>query len=258
MNTPLELLKQEIQALNDRLLNHPLYGSVDSEIKLRLFMESHIYAVWDFMSLLKQLQLNLTCVSTPWVPVGNADTRFLINEIVLGEESDVDEDGIRTSHFELYLKAMKQVGANTQPINVLLDLIRQGNSVSDAMASASLPLYIKEFLNTTFSFVEANKVHEIAAVFTFGREDVIPQMFIRLVNDIEARVPGTISTFKYYLERHIEVDGDHHSHLALQMTELLCGTDEQKWKEAIDAAKKAIEARIGLWDGIYEIMIHMN
>jgi len=258
MNTSLDHLKKEIQPLNQRLLNHPLYGSVDSEVKLRLFMESHIYAVWDFMSLLKQLQLNLTCVSTPWIPIGNADTRFLINEIVLGEESDVDEVGVRTSHFELYLKAMRQVGANTQPINVLLDLIKEGNSVSDAMAKANLPFYIKEFLSTTFSFVEANKVHEIAAVFTFGREDVIPQMFIRLVNDIEARVPGTISTFKYYLERHIEVDGDHHSHLALQMTELLCGTDEQKWKEAIDAAKKAIEARIGLWDGIYEIMIHMN
>jgi len=255
MTTSVQQIKTALNALNEQLLGHKLYKEVQSIDSLQLFMEAHIFAVWDFMSLLKTLQTHLTCTTAPWVPVGNADTRYLINEIVLGEESDVDEEGNRISHFELYLKAMRQVGANTELIDTFLGYINAGNSVNEALALANVPSYIQQFVKTTFSFIESGKPHIVASVFTFGREDVIPEMFIRLVADIEARVPGTIGTFKYYLERHIEVDGDHHSHLALEMTTLLCSNSINKWQEATFAAQEAIASRISLWDGIYAQLV---
>jgi hypothetical protein len=60
-----------------------------------------------------------------------------------------------------------------------------------------------------------------------------------------------VSIFKYYLERHIEVDGDHHSHLALAMTEKLCEKEHLFWAEAEETTKRALQNRINLWDAAY-------
>ncbi len=243
-------LQTEIEPLRNQLINHPLYKSILSAAELRVFMEHHIFAVWDFMSLLKALQQKLTCTTIPWVPVGSANTRYLINEIVTGEESDVDQHGNRTSHFELYLQAMQQAGCNAAPIQGLLQSLAQGIDVTAAINGENIPVAAAQFLKHTFSVIDTGKPHLIAAVFTFGREDLIPGMFISMVKHIAENAPGTIDTFIYYLERHIEVDGDHHAHLAYEMTAELCGTDEQKWNEAIAAVKDALQARINLWDGI--------
>lgn len=71
-------------------------------------MTDHIYAVWDFMSLLKALQRHLTCVDVPWVQVGGSQARRLVNSIVLDEESDLETGPV--SHYELYLSAMEEIG----------------------------------------------------------------------------------------------------------------------------------------------------
>src|SRR5690606_15785274 len=81
----------------------------------------HVYAVWDFMSLLKALQINLTCTTTPWIPIGNPQIRYLINEIVLAEETDIDQAGNRLSHYEMYIDAMKDLGANISHIEGLIN-----------------------------------------------------------------------------------------------------------------------------------------
>jgi hypothetical protein len=217
---------------------------------LRIFMEHHIFAVWDFMSLLKALQQKLTCTNVPWVPVGSANTRYLINEIVTGEESDIDQHGNRVSHFELYLAAMEQAGFNTDPVNKLLHQLAQGDSVTDALNADDIPAAAAQFVKHTFDVINTGQAHLIAAVFTFGREDLIPGMFISMVKQISNSAPGKIDTFVYYLERHIEVDGDHHSHLAYEMTAELCGEDDVKWLTATQAVKQALQSRIDLWNGI--------
>ena len=84
----LEAIRSRIAPARTRLLAHPLYARMASLDDVRVFMGSHVFAVWDFMSLLKRLQRDLTCVTVPWVPVGDAEVRFLINEIVCGEESE--------------------------------------------------------------------------------------------------------------------------------------------------------------------------
>jgi hypothetical protein len=246
----LSQLKQDIEPLRLQLIHHPVYSQLTSLHELTVFMEHHVFAVWDFMSLLKALQRHLTCVDLPWVPKGNAVTRYLINEIVTGEESDVDQNGNRTSHFELYLKSMQQAGARTASINLLLKLLANGTSVSQALRQCEAPEAVVAFVENTFDTIQTNKAHVQAAVFTFGREDLIPGMFISFVRELHTQEPGKISIFKYYLERHIEVDGDTHSQLAYQMTQELCGMDEAKWAEATIAVKMALQARLKLWDSI--------
>lgn len=251
MNEHIKKLQAEIEPLRAQLINHPVYSGIRSISDLRIFMEHHVFAVWDFMSLLKSLQRELTCVQLPWVPQGSAETRFLINEIVLGEESDVDERGKRTSHFELYLAAMEQAGCDTTSIYTFIDHIREGVSWEQSLGMSHVPAGSASFVRGTFSFIE-QPAYVQAAVFTFGREDLIPGMFISFVKELAAQTANKVDILKYYLERHIEVDGDHHSHLAYAMTEELCGDDQGKWEEATIAVKQSLMQRIELWNSILD------
>lgn len=255
MNAYIQKIQQEIEPLRQEIINHKVYGVINNTDSLKIFMQYHVFAVWDFMSLLKSLQNNLTCTSVPWFPVGTADTRFLINEIVVGEESDVDQDGNRISHFELYLNGMKQANANSSMIETFIKELKQQNNLEMAFELANVPNAARDFVRFTFQTIHTGKPHLQAATFTFGREDLIPNMFHSIINDIDKMFPDSISIFKYYLERHIEVDGGHHSHLALEMTANLCCTDEQYWKEATESTIASLKSRIALWDGVYDEII---
>ncbi len=251
MNSYIQKIQTNTETLRTQIVNHPSYKNITNLDSVRTFMEHHIYAVWDFMSLLKALQIKLTCTTLPWMPTNSPQVRFLINEIVCGEESDIafGREG-HTSHFELYLEAMQQSGASTAGIEELLNLIINGTSIEEAIEKADIPEAAKNFLRFTFEVIATDKPHVIAAVFTFGREDLIPNMFHTIVGDINERFPNQVEVFKYYLDRHIEVDGDHHSHLALEMVSELCGNDETKWQEAEAYTTRALESRIQLWDGV--------
>lgn len=248
----LNQLRTAIAADRDLLVNHRVYTAVQSIAHVQVFMKYHVFAVWDFMSLLKALQSRLTSVTTPWLPVGSAATRYLINEIVTGEESDVDADGNRMSHFELYLQAMTQAGAETGPIIGLLDALRQGKSLEVAISDVRIPEAARRFMEFTFHLIEGGKPHVLAAVFTFGREDLIPDMFLQMITQLKRQFPDRLDILHYYIERHIEVDGTHHAHLAYQMTEELCGADAAKWEEATEAVRQALQARATLWQGIVD------
>ena len=227
--------------LNHRkeLLNHSLYSNIKTIDDLRDFVEIHIFAVWDFMSLLKSLQYNLTCTSSPWKPVGDSKVRRLINSIVLEEESDVDMNGMPSSHFEMYLDAMKQCKANTNNIETFISQVS-----SNYIPSVSKG--VDDFLNTTFKVIDSGQSHKIAAAFTFGREDLIPDMFTAIVKEYNSE--NHLSKFVYYLERHIELDGGEHGPLALQLISDLCGDDKIKWKEVEETAICCLIARKKLWD----------
>lgn len=249
-NSRIALLKTEIEPLRQELIYHELYKNIRTIDDLVVFMEHHVFAVWDFMSLLKSLQQTLTSTNVPWMPTGNANTRYLINEIVLGEESDVDADGNRSSHFELYLQAMQQAGSSLAGIHSLFNELAGGKNIDEALIIANIPAAARRFVQHTFDVIDTGKPYLQAAVFTFGREDLIPGMFISMVKEISKQLPGKVDTLLYYLERHIEVDGEHHSQLAYQMTAELCGNDDNKWIEATEAVKEALKVRIALWDGI--------
>ena len=99
------------------------------------------------MSLLKALQNKLTCTTTPWLPIGNPQVRYLINEIVVAEETDLAFDGTRQSHFEMYLDAMQQCGANTKEINAFLENVKTTQNIFVSIKQSDLHPNVKAFLD---------------------------------------------------------------------------------------------------------------
>ena len=250
MNSLQESLNAAIAAERRALLEHRLYSHLRTLEHLAVFMEHHVFAVWDFMSLLKALQARLTCVSVPWLPQGNAPVRRLVNEIVLGEESDALPAGGAASHFELYLQAMREAGAETAQVEHFIRQLGSGQTVDGALEQAGVPAVVGSFVRHTFAVIERGRPHEIAAAFTYGREDLIPELFTQLVHGLERQFPGKLVTLRYYLDRHIELDGDEHGEMGRQMVNLLCEGDSLRENEAAQAAVEALQSRILLWDGI--------
>jgi hypothetical protein len=241
------LTSELISTLTTQLRTHSLYKAVQTPAALQIFAEHHVFAVWDFMSLLKSLQRSLTCVAVPWTPPTSGRTARLINEIVLGEESDLLPGGGYGSHFELYLGAMQEIGANTEPIETFLRLLSEGVPLSGALAQSAAPRPAITFVESTFAIIAEGRTHEIAAAFALGREDLVPQMFTSVAT-ASAFLRHTHPQFFYYLDRHIELDGDSHGPLAQEMLDALCAGIPERQAEAEAAVVRALTARLALWD----------
>src|SRR6266446_4784360 len=238
-----ETLRNKFAPLHDALLKHPIYAEVDSLSRLREFMQIHVFAVWDFMSLVKRLQHELTSNSLPWMPPLRSRIARFANEVVLGEESDLGPDGKPVSHFELYMQAMDEIGADTTLIKSFMSQIDLGAQWEDVLEEMNVPPGVVDFVNETLRCAIQGSLVEVASFFFFGREDVIPEMFERLLKswgNAKAEVPH----FAYYLERHIELDGDSHGPWAREMLTALAGQSDSNWKEATSAAERAITSRI--------------
>lgn len=238
----------ELLSLHEKLRTHNLYQHLKSQTDLKIFMESHVFAVWDFMSLLKRLQRDLTCVELPWNPSPYPKSVVrLINEIVLGEESDIDQDGVACDHFTLYLKAMKDLDADSSR---LLNFSRDLNYHRWCTKAE------REFVSFNLDLAKNGSTHEVAAAFFFGREKLIPDMFTSILGDLMINFENTSSlkfpNLKFYLERHIEIDGGEHSQMAHECLESICGIDETKWLQAKVAGVKSLQLRSALWDEVQQ------
>lgn len=245
----MQSIEQELAPLRERLINHEIYERLGSEQVMKRFMEHHIFAVWDFMSLVKTLAQRLTCVEAPWIPVGNPRVRRFVNEIVLEEESDLDELGRHTSHFELYRRAMQSAGADVTAIDRFLAEIRSGTEVTRALEISKAPPAAARFVNTTFSLTRGSDV-EVAAAFAWGRELLISPMFQEFVDKLGEVQPEKWALLRFYLHRHIEKDGGSHGPMANEIISSLCGEEPELWATALGAGVRALEARIKLWDEV--------
>jgi hypothetical protein len=243
-----EISSKEIFNYLDSLNSHPVYESIKTLEDLQVFMEHHIYSVWDFMSLIKYLQGIVAPTNHPWIPRGDGDVRRFINELVLEEECD-ELPGTEhfISHFELYQMAMKEVGASTSGIEKFI-LALESEKVGDALENEFVPKPSREFSKLNFKFINDFKPHLVASSLALGREHVIPGMFrsiLSRINVSEKQAP----IFHYYLNRHVHLDEDFHAPLSLRLLNGLCQTDAEV-DEAIDVAKASIEARLKFWDGV--------
>ena len=247
----------KISALQAQLAAHPLLNSnvISNLDGIHIFMEHHVFAVWDFMSLIKSLQ-HFVCPSTTcWVPrpkIRSGSAR-LINEIILAEETDIDMDGTSSiSHHDLYCQAMLEVGADANLIEEWTQAVAD-NGFRWAVENAVAPPAALEFMKTTFDFIDSGEPHIVAGAFCFGRETIIPEMFTRLAQQLDI-TKQQCPKFHYYLERHVEIDGDKHGPASVALVEDLCDHDPVHIHEAEQAACRAIRARIRLWDEVARII----
>lgn len=244
-----------IATLRSRLDHHPIYAAVQTVADLRVFMQHHIYSVWDFMSLVKYLQHTVAPARWPWTPGADASVQRFINELVLEEETDEAgpaHPGEFSSHFQLYLGAMREIGADINPALRFVELAGQ-QGIGAALASGLAPAPSQVFTHTTFSFIESGQAHSVAAALALGREHVIPNMFraflARMAVD-EQQAP----IFHYYLKRHIHLDEDFHAPLSLRLLNGLCANDASKVAQARTAAEQAVAARVAFWDGVLQAL----
>lgn len=233
-----------------QLCSHPLFAEITSLNKLQIFMEQHVFAVWDFMSLAKRLQQDLTCMQLPWLPPVDPQSARLINEIVLGEESDEHPTRGHCSHFELYLEAMTETGADTSAIQRFIELQRQGVQADAAMQRVNVRPGVTRFVSSTLQIALNAPAHCVAATFLHGRESVIPSMFERILQG-DAFMARQAPLFCHYLSRHIELDTEDHGPGAEQLLQRLIGADPKRQREADESAISAIENRLGFWDDVH-------
>lgn len=235
---------------------HPIFTRINSLSELRIFMSHHVYAVWDFMSLLKKLQLDLVPSGSPWLPNPNGLLVRFINEIVMEEESDVSftqsNDTSYKSHFEIYLDSMREVNCPTIKLQRFLQLV-SADGIDVALQSSDLPEPSRLFMQHTFETISQGKTHEIASSFAIARESVVPLMFKRILSQTDL-TSSDVPVFKYYLERHAVLDGDHHGPMAHRLLDNLCDGDCLKEKEVISQAERSIQKRIEFWDGVLDAL----
>jgi len=241
-----------LNPLQDKLEHHSVYQAVKDLEGLRIFMEHHVFCVWDFMSLLKALQQRLAPAGAPWFPDEGGSIRRLINEIVLAEESDeaLDLGGGRRfiSHYEMYVQAMKEVGADSMPIKTFLVDVKE-KGVRDALLAETVPFPARTFVQGTFEIIKTGEPHRLAAAFSLGRENVVPRMFRSLLRDMNINEEAA-PTFHYYLNRHVELDEEQHWPMAQEMLGLLCSGNVQRERDVLEIAAQALESRISFWNAV--------
>ena len=242
-----------LDSLRAALLDHPIYTQIASVADLRRFMEDHVFAVWDFMSLLKRLQQDMTCIKVPWFPADNAKAARLINDIVIGEETDIGPDGCYVSHLALYLRAMKDIGASTRQFEKFRSLVLVGVPVEAALAHIGAPPHVQAFVAHTMTLANSGSTEEVLAAFFYGREDIIPEMFRRLLDTLYGAKHDNdrLRHFIYYIDRHIELDSDSHGPKGRELLNDVIANSPQAHERALRAACLGIKARIGLWDGTF-------
>jgi hypothetical protein len=242
-------MKDLIKTKSNELCLHPLYARLNNLDNIRVFMQYHSFAVYDFMCLLKSLKNHLAMNDIFWKPTTYPqDIIRFVNEIIVGEESDLDQHGQATSHFMMYINSMKEVGANSNPVLDFIHSIHGSN-----FNTSKLPSGVKEFVNYNLELSLHGKIEEVAAAFLFGREKLVPEMFQSMTKVLLSQKEKYPSFF-YYLERHIELDGEDHGPKAEKCLNAICGDDKAKWERAHQAAVKSLELRKKLWDECLKVL----
>lgn len=242
---------QGLESIREELLKHPIYLELNTPEKVKIFMKHHVFAVWDFMSLLKRLQASVTTVTVPWFPYEKPLYSRLINEIVVAEESDIDGKGGFSSHFQLYLEAMEEVAADKGPINSFIKSLKVGTSLEEAIKDPEIPPSVASFVKFNLDMAQHGELYEVAAAFFYGREGLIPDMFRPLLISLKNN-GASRERLLFYINRHIEVDEEHHGPLAKELLLHLCGNNEEKIANALEVGEKCLQARIKLWDGVLQ------
>ncbi len=243
-----QVLEKKLVAVQQELIEHVVYKDLMNIHNLRIFMGYHVFAVWDYMTLLKGLQRHITCTRVPWKPSTYPKELIrLINSMVLEEESDLDQNDQACDHFSLYVRAMEEMNADSKPIKSFLK-----NLDTDIL---STPL--KECMQFSINIAQNYPLHILAGVFYFGREQLIPRIFKPYLEGVTSYPAGTLTpTLSYYLRRHMDLDGNQQVARIMKLLDVACMDSPKAYQEALSYGIQACLLRKKLWDKALESMVH--
>ena len=254
----MKLNLKKIQEYRNLLENHSLLvtNTIQTIEDLRIFMENHVFAVWDFMSLTKSLQHSIVPSGVIWVPTdeNRSDAARLVNEIILCEETDLSIDGNSyISHFDLYKMAMIEVGADIEKIDDFIEQVKKHGYPEFLSVLYDEKIWnALDFVKSTMKTIEMGP-HCVAASFCYGRETILPSLFRRIIRQLNINSLDA-PRFHYYLDRHVHVDSNEHGPGAEKIVEILCKNDPKLICEAENSAIEAIKARIKFFDAIENML----
>ncbi|CAG9319831.1 unnamed protein product [Blepharisma stoltei] len=240
--------------------------SAYSSIKLeslpatRVYMKNFIYQAWAVISTLKALRSKLSPSTVPWYPPEDENSVRYINEILLDEETDVaGQPQQYSSHYNLFIKAMREANGFSEPMETLVTDLRQGMAWDKAFIK-NKDQYKHIISPSTFKYVENEigiamngDLHQIAGFFFLGREETVPDLFsgfVKSLNEKEVNAP----LFKSYIQRHIDLDGDLHAPLGEKITQRVCKEDPKMWKEVYEAGKLGITDDLNFAKGVTKMI----
>jgi len=241
--------KKAIDELKQSLTSHKLFSNELNLSQMSKFMESHIFSVWGFMSLLKSLQSGITVTGAPWIPNENSRnglTNF-INEIVLCEESDDIGNIGYMSHFEFYLLAMNKMKASTSQINLLIERLKSEKYNEKLIDELDIYSEVKDFVKFDLDIALSGNLSKIVGGFALGREKVIPNIFSYIIPCIDHN--DSTKKLLTYLKRHVDVDGDRHGPLSIKLLDTICQSDES-YLMAYNSGITSLKLRLKVWDRI--------
>jgi Protein of unknown function (DUF3050) len=127
-------------------------------------------------------------------------------------------------------------------------LLLDGVPVEVALKRIGAPPHVQAFVAHTMALANSGSTEEVLAAFFYGREDIIPEMFRRLLNTLYGakHESDRLRHFIYYVDRHIELDGDSHGPKGRELIEDLMSNSPHTRVRALRAACNSIKARIGL------------
>lgn len=233
-------LISEIENETINLINHPLYNSIKTESDIKMYMFNQVWCVWDFMTLVKSIQIQIIPPNILWTPPKFPELGAYIYEVLLTEETDKGYNSeTNSSHFQTFLKAMKESSVDTSSVDKFIELLENGNQFEIAIDSCGIHKEAKEFITTTYEFAKSD-LHISIAVFCLSREGVIPDMFMNLLANVS--LSNNYKIFNWYLNRHIYLDSQSHGPLSIKLFKTIVDT-KQKQEEALQASLKALKAR---------------
>jgi hypothetical protein len=240
---------KKVVASADQAANHPIFGAISSLENAQKYMEFQVWCVWDFMCLAKAVQGALGTFSVPWLPPKNGALLAAINEIIQGEETDTGPDGETASHFEIYLAAMRQAGANMKPITTFTSSLSRGVPWETALGQCGAPPAAIRFVGGTIR-TALGPLPGAVASFCLGREELVPMMLDTMLRDLPQQ--PELELFRWYIQRHIELDSDTHGPLSSDLFDSIAGADPKTREEALTIAAWAISERTAYLDAIME------
>lgn len=252
-----EAVARLVEHESDELTQHPILHAVSDRAGLRVFMASHVYAVWTHISLVKRLQHELTSVAVPWVPPRSRHAARLINELVTGVECDLDADGAPISHYELYLDAMQNVGADTRSIRRFVQLIDDGSSsaLERAFDSATTPQHVRTYVRHALRVARQGSLAQVMGCFLHERDISLQQSITRLLAEWTRTSPA-LPRLAYYLERHSQLECGRHAERLQRVVQELDSTSPRFADDVLASARESLGTRIRFWDGVLAEIRH--